>query len=77
MLSKSAARPHRRVQPRFTKATVALILGVHRSSVSRWLADGALAGLEPADLCTFLRAHGWRGRLLAPNAASASGELTH
>lgn len=55
---------HRRaLHKRLSVALIARILGVGRNTVSRWVRDGHLRGTEPEDLCDFLRAHGWRGRL--------------
>ena len=56
-------RGHRRTLLRMSVALVASILGVHRNTVGRWIADGQLHGVAPEDLRAFLRANGWTGRL--------------
>ena len=58
-------RGHRRTILRMSVALAARILGVHRNTVGRWIADGQLHGVAPEDLCAFLRANGWTGRLKA------------
>ena len=73
VLPKGSSRHHRRTQPRFTKSTVARILGVHRLTVARWLKQGDLGGLDPESLCDFLRRNGWRGRLA--NVPQEPGEV--